>query len=57
MLTPGDGYSIELVDLGYCLFSSKTWFINRHLSDADGDKPDTRFLLLDNEFSQESTSC
>ena len=31
-----------------CLFSSKTWFKNRHFSDADGEKPDTRFLLLGN---------
>ena len=26
----------------------KTWFGNRHFSDADGDKLDTRFLLLGN---------
>ena len=31
-----------------CLFCRKTWFKNRHFSDANGDKPDTRFLLLVN---------
>ena len=27
----------ELADLVYCLFSRKTWFKNKHFSDADGD--------------------
>ena len=31
-----------------CLFSRKTWFKNKHFSDADADKPDTRFELFGN---------
>ena len=30
------------------LFSREIWFKNRHFSDAGGNKPGTRFLLLDN---------
>ena len=42
------GYNIELANLVYCLCSHKTWLKNRHFSDADGNMPDTRFLLFGN---------
>ena len=28
------------------IITHKTWFKNKHFPDSDGDKPDTRFLLL-----------
>ena len=44
ILSPGDlNWVQHLVNWS---FSRKTWFKSRQLSDADWDKPDTRFLFL-----------
>ena len=40
----------DSANLVYCSISGKTWFKNKHFSDADRDKPDTKFLLLRNEL-------
>ena len=38
-------------------FSRKTWFKNRHFSDTEGDKRDTRFLFLSNGLFLVQVSC
>ena len=37
--------------IGLLFISRKTWFKHRHSSDAEGEKPDTRFLLLTLQLS------